>query len=197
MNRTQRITLSLIAASSLSASTALADAELEPGLTFTAVSGHSGSGSTDVGAASEVNAVSFLSAGERFDKPCELNVYKAEINDAGTSIFDDWDTCTTTSANKTVGWLNTDDIFVYGIAVCTNSSHDRLKGIQLFGGEVENDGTFTPLGYSDYFSRTNCTDWHTAVFCPAGQVATKVRVHHNGGDEALGLSLGCRVVIPM
>lgn len=174
-------------------SAALADATLVPGLTFTAVSGVSGNITTDVGAASDVHAVSFLSAGERFDNPCDLNVYKSNLNVAGDSLFDNWNGCTTTSPNKTVGWLNNEDIQVYGISVCTHASNDRLKGIKLWGGSANDNGTFSRLGLTRWFERTNCNTWHTAVFCPVGQVATKIRIHRTG-DTMTGLSLGCRVV---
>jgi hypothetical protein len=182
---------SLVAAMALGASAASADATLVPGLTFTGLSGATGSSTTEIGAASDVNAVSFISWGERFDSPCWLRAYKAEINGANTSLVDDFNHCVTTGPNKTVGWLNNSGIFVHGVAVCTNASSNRLKGIQLFGGVFAADGSFIPLLLPMITEHTNCNTWHAAVLCPAGQVATKVRVHHTG-DEIRGLSLGCR-----
>ena len=178
------------------AAAAHADATLVPGLTFTARSGAAGTSTTDIGATSDSDALSMLSAGEAWDVPCELRTIKSDINGAGTSITDDFDRCTTTSPNKTVGWLNNEGIHVYGIQVCTHSANDRLKGIKLIGGEVQSDGTFDRAGHSKSFERTNCNTWGTTVFCPVGQVATKVRVHHTG-DTINGLSLGCRVVAPL
>lgn len=184
------LTSALLASAS---SAALADATLVPGLTYTAISGVAGSTTTDVGAASDVHAVSHLSAGERFDNPCELRVSKTNLNIDGDSIVDDWNGCTTTSPNKTVGWLNNEDIQVYGISVCTHASNDRLKGIKLWGGSANDNGTFSRLGLTRWFERTNCNTWHPAVFCPVGQVATKVRIHRTG-DTMTGLSLACREV---
>jgi hypothetical protein len=177
----------------VSSTSALADATLVPGLTFTARSGPAGTSTTDIGAASDEHAVSFLSAGESWDVPCWLRAYKSDINVGGDSIVADFDRCTTTSPNKTVGWLNNEGVHVYGIQVCTHASNDRLKGIRLVGGAVQSDGTFDRLGLSEEFERTNCNDWHSTVYCPVGQVATKVRVHHTG-DTINGLSLGCREV---
>ena len=194
MYRTSIVTLALFLFLSTSASTVFADAELAPGLTFTARSGHAGTGTTTIGAGSDVHAINLLTVGESFNVPCYLSVYKSDINVGGDSIFANWGTCTYTS-HEEVGWLNNSGIHVHGIAVCTNSSHDRVKGIQLFGGQVLSDGTFWAMDLPISFSRPNCAVWHTAVFCPAGQVATKVRIDHDGGDTMTGLSLGCRVVI--
>jgi hypothetical protein len=186
----------LLVSLALSPSIAAADATLVPGLTFTARSGASGTSTTDIGASSDVNALDSISWGERFDSPCWMRASKAEINGANTSIVDDFDRCTTTGPNKTVGWLNNSSIFAYGISVCTHASSDRLKGIQLLGGIILSDGTLLALGLPMITERTNCNTWHAAAFCPAGQVATKLRVHHTG-DEIRGLSLGCREVTEM
>ncbi len=188
------VSTSCVLAALASASLASADAALAPGLTFTARSGVAGTSTTEIGAASDVNAVSSISVAERFDDPCWLRAGKAEINNAGTSLSDDFDQCTTTGPSQNAGWLNNSGIYAYGISVCTNSGSDRLKGIILFGGVISSSGVLTQLGLPAIFERTNCNTWHNAVFCPAGQVATKVRVHHTGGSIR-GLSLGCRTVI--
>ena len=136
-----------------------------------------------------------MSAGERFNRPCELGVYKANIDGSVDSIWAEWDDCVTTSPNKTVGFNTGSGIYVRGIAACTNNNaNQRVKGIQVFGATISAGGVVTPVG-DDWFSRPNCATWHAPVFCPAGQIATKVRVHHTG-DEMNGLSLACRDVAP-
>lgn len=176
------------------ASLASADAALAPGLTFTARSGVAGSSTTEIGAASDVNAVSAIAVAERWDNPCWLRTTKAEINNNNTSLSADFDQCTTTGPSQSAGWLNNAGIYAYGLAVCTHAGSDRLKGVMLFGGTISSSGVLNPLGILSDFERTNCNTWHNAVFCPAGQVATKVRVHHTGSTIS-GLSLGCRTVI--
>ncbi|MCA9620352.1 MAG: hypothetical protein KC731_15125 [Myxococcales bacterium] len=190
-----QITAAIVLAAALGTSAAYA-ATLVPGLTYTGISGFSGTTTTAIGAASDEHAVSFLSAGERFNHPCELGVYKANIDGSNDSIYDEWDSCTTTSPNETIGWTTGSGIYVRGIAACTNNSaNHRVKGIQIFGASIAANGTVTPLGVDDWFSRANCATWHAPVFCPAGQIATKVRVHRTG-DEINGLSLACRDVAP-
>ncbi len=189
-----KTTAAIIITTLLGATAAYAAAELVPGLTYTATSGFEGTSITAIGAASSEHAVSFLSAGERNNRPCELGVYKADINGADDSIFAEWDTCNTTSPNKHIGWSTGDGIFVRGIRACTNnSSNHRLKGIQIFGATISSTGVVTPVGDMDWYTRPNCQTWHPAVYCPAGQIATKVRVHRTG-DEINGLSLACRDV---
>lgn len=182
----------LLAALLLTPSLAAADEQLVPGLTYTATSGLPGNTTTVIGAASDVNALSFISWGERFDSPCWMRASKAEINGANTSISADYNRCTTTGPNKTVGWLNNAGVFVHGVAVCINANSNRLKGIELLGGVFFN-GSFLGLGLPLITEHTNCNTWYAPVYCPAGQVAAKLRIHHVG-DEIRGLSLGCRAV---
>ena len=54
--------------------------ELRSGTTDTAISGYAGTKTARKGLASDTHVVSHLSAGERWDAPCELDVYKADIN---------------------------------------------------------------------------------------------------------------------
>jgi hypothetical protein len=169
-------------------------ATLVPGLTYTARSGFAGTTITAVGAASGDRAVSLLSSGERSNRPCQLRVYKSDIDGSANSDSAEWDDCTVTST-KTVGFNTGTGIYVRGIAACTNNNaNHRVKGIQVFGATISAGGVVTAVG-DDWFSRPNCATWHAPVFCPAGQIATKVRVHRTG-DEMNGLSLACRDVAP-
>tara|TARA_Y100001954_G_C15816125_1_gene607577 strand:+ start:3456 stop:3815 length:360 start_codon:yes stop_codon:yes gene_type:complete len=110
------------------------------------------------------------------------------------SLVVTWDKCTTTSANKTVGWMNNSNIKVRGIQVCTNNrSNKRLKGIRLYGLAIHNDGSYTIKNSYKEFKRANCRKWHRAVFCPREQVATKVIIKSTS-NEINGLGLACRKV---
>ena len=172
----------------------LADVDLRSGTTDTAISGYLGKKVARKGVASDYHAVNHLSAGERWDAPCELTVYKSDMNYNEDSLVASWDKCTTTSANKTVGWLNNSKIKVRGIQVCSNNkSNHRLKGIRLYGMAIHNNGSYTiQTGYEE-FKRANCKRWHTPVYCPTGQVATKVIIHSTN-NEINGLGLACRKV---
>ena len=168
--------------------------ELKSGTTDTSVSGYLGKKTSKKGLSSDTHAVNLLSAGERWDAPCELKVYKSDMNYKEDSLVASWDKCTTTSPNKTVGWLNNSNIKVRGIQVCTNNkSNKRLKGIRLYGMAIHNDGSYTIKSGHKEFKRTNCRTWHRAVYCPRGQVATKVIIHSTK-KEMNGLGLACRKV---
>jgi hypothetical protein len=182
----------LVAVVAGSAAVALADATLVPGLTFTNTSGLGGSNTTDLGAAGDTIALNGLSWGESWNDPCWMRADKTDINLLAGNNPDTYDHCNYTSWDP-LGWENNEDVFVYGVQVCMNSSADRLKGIRLYGGEIHSDGTITQSGHTKALWHPNCASWSTSVYCDPGQVATKLRVHHNG-DTIVGLSLGCRDV---
>jgi hypothetical protein len=182
-----------ILATAVLGTTAAYAASLVPGLTYTARSGFAGTTITSIGAPSGEHAVNFVTSGERANRPCDLIVSKSNIDGSIDTINAEWDACVNTSI-RGAGFASGTGIYVRGIAACTNNNaNHRVKGIQVFGASIAANGTVTPLGVDDWFSRPNCATWHTPVFCPAGQIATKVRVHRTG-DEINGLSLGCRDV---
>jgi hypothetical protein len=187
----------LFAALALSASTADADARLLPGNTLSGRSGSPTASITELGAPSNIYALFHISWDEDGDSPCAMRATKSEINGSGDIYSNDFTGCTYwPSESKSVGWPYDSGIFVTGLAVCTNAGSDRLKGIQLFGGVVLSNGVLVPGAPPMITQNPNCNTWHPPVFCPAGHVATKLRVHHTG-DEIRALSLACREVAPM
>lgn len=168
--------------------------ELKSGTTATAISGYLGDKVARKGVPSDYHAIHHLSAGERWDKPCELTVYKGDMNHEEDYLVTSWDKCTTTSPNKTVGWTSNSNIKVRGIQVCSNNkTNHRLKGIRLYGKAIHNDGSYTIQTGYEQFKRANCKRWHTPVYCPKGQVATKVIIHSTD-NEINGLGLVCRKI---
>lgn len=176
------------------ASVVLADSQLVPGLNNTARSGFSGTKITPVGAASDHTAVTLINSKERNNVPCYLHITKHDINGSSTPGYTTWDECNGTSVEyKGIGFTLGTGLYVYGIQACTNNKNNqRVKGIRVFGGPIQ-DGVIQQIGLFDEFTRPNCSNWHSAVYCEPGEVATKVRIHHTG-DEINGLSLACRVV---
>jgi hypothetical protein len=100
------------------------------------------------------------------------------------------------------------DKFLYKLNACTTdkrkSSDGKLKGIRIW---------VRTLTYKDYKEgrapelideptpqeayHTNCAKWHTPVACDPGEVAARLRVHHNDvghRDWVTGLSLICKKV---
>lgn len=93
--------------------------------------------------------------------------------------------------------------FVRGIAVCPSSGaltdNDRVKGVRLYWGTVPPGATSTrqiSTRGQDVaeFRRPNCNNnngWLPAQMCPTGQVATGLKVLHQGNHGAVGFQLLC------
>lgn len=94
--------------------------------------------------------------------------------------------------------LNGKDSAIGRVRVCNRSSNSRLKGIQIWGEQINTDGTTTYRDEADAEEFTNCNgNWSGSVLCPVGMLATGLVVHANdrGGDgkaEIVGLRLICR-----
>ncbi|RLB49347.1 MAG: hypothetical protein DRJ42_21255 [Deltaproteobacteria bacterium] len=85
------------------------------------------------------------------------------------------------------------DHYVRGINVCTDrgDSGDRsVQGIRLFLGRHTGRDNFEPVGNPETARRDGCRTWHTRQNCPAGSVATGLRVHSTNG-RVRGLALRC------
>ena len=86
------------------------------------------------------------------------------------------------------------------IRVCNRNSNDRLKGIQIWGDQINADGTTTYREETDSEEFPNCNGhWSSSVLCPGDTLATGLVVHANdlGGDdraEIVGLRLICRSI---
>ena len=86
------------------------------------------------------------------------------------------------------------------IMVCNRDSNDRLKGIQIWGDQINADGTTTYREETDSEEFPNCNgNWSSSVLCPSGTLATGLVVHANdrGGNnkaEIVGLRLICRSI---
>ena len=116
--------------------------------------------------------------------------------------------------------LNEQRVFVSGVRVCMNKKGTRVKGMQLRGKKITDDGKvaeltpdlivkaakYSPIIYSisdptqPEDTRTNCNEdeWQKWVECPrSNQIATGAVVHFEAGDNPrslTGIALQCRHV---
>lgn len=140
------------------------------------------------------------------DKPCDMVVDAKELvsglvyGDSKTAAVapnGDFGICGGKPGNEKRVRLSAAAHYVRGVQVCTtdkkNSDDNRLKGIRLYIAEVKADGSVTALNNYEQDRHTNCAVWRTTVSCPAGHIASGVRVHHRGGYFT-GLGLKCRKV---
>ena len=99
------------------------------------------------------------------------------------------------SLTKTVSFDGNARYFVRGIAACTNTrSNHRVKGVWIYAAKVwATQEQVDALSASDQEDRPNCDQWHSAVYCPTGQIASAIVAHHSD-REITGLALRCRRV---
>jgi subtilisin family serine protease len=170
------------------------------------VSGFAGERTRDLGEISALGAIERLRLGERGDKPCHVQVEKADVV-AHTIVkpHAELNLCGDKGpTNRSLEYVPTmtpgHDTFVRGVSVCNSRTGNstRLKGVKLFLTRIEDDGSFSMISNPITMDRTNCDDnWKTPAMCPSGSVAAKLVVHirEDGNDEVVtGLALKCRAV---
>jgi len=79
---------------------------------------------------------------------------------------------------------------IHAVRVCQRRSNDRIKGIEIFGSEIEVNGPRRDPALAVSEERPNCNEWNTKVSCPEGEVAVELRVEFRG-ESAVGMSLRC------
>jgi hypothetical protein len=171
-------------------------------VTTTAISGFNASDLTWLAVGEGDFGISGLSWDEDGDKPCRIWVQPRALDYAVPGAGAQMDICGSTGLSvmggsliKTVSFDGNPRHFVRGIAACTNSqSNHRLKGVRIYAAKVwatqeQVDG----LSVSDQEDRPNCSQWHTAAYCPTGHIASAIVVHHSD-QEITGLALRCRPV---
>jgi len=148
------------------------------------------------------HAVYGISSQERRDNPCTFWIGTESINDSNRTTGDIKNLCGGTPKSSTIKAQYRDDmyfghrVFVTGIRVCTNNKETRVKGFQLRGKQIQDDGRLANLIYpppsgptryylvggaswnfnsreeyvndSDFPAdfRNNCKKWHKWAECP-------------------------------
>jgi hypothetical protein len=170
----------------------------------------------------ETQAMYAISSAERRDNPCTLWIGTESVNDPARSTGRFENRCGDTPGSRTMKAAFRDDmdfgprVFVTGIRVCTNNKETRVKGFQLRGKAIGEDGRLSALAYppgpvtfrlaggswdlserdehvndsknpADY--RNNCKEWHAWAECPEpNQVATGLIGHFEAGKEPRSLT---------
>lgn len=138
------------------------------------------------------------------DRPCAVVVF---TNRTESTRWNHWRNCVggfnpvETSDRLTVGFSNRETA-IKSLSVCTASnSHGRIKGLQVYGEEINEDGTTSNVPSASTRERPNCATWHRTLICPDRSLATGLVVHYNannrGPDEATGLQLVCRNIVTL
>ena len=94
-----------------------------------------------------------ISSAERSDNPCWLWIGSESINDSTVQTGDIKDLCGNKATSSTMKAEYRDNmdfgkrVFVTGLNVCTNNKETRVKGFQLRGKQVLDDGRLQDLQY--------------------------------------------------
>lgn len=117
----------------------------------TRVSGFQGSDTT-LKETKSGHAMYGISSWERKDQPCYVKLWTEDVNDAADDKGGEIkDRCGGSPTSKEMraqfsdAGLNEQRIFVSGIRVCMNEKGTRVKGFQLRGKKISDDGKVIPL----------------------------------------------------
>jgi len=138
---------------------------------------------------------------EQSDKPYRLtmsfystlDVTHNERKEVATNEADPIGTFDTGSVDLGTG------VYATAIQVCTNKKakedRERIKGVRLWGGTINKDGSIAQNATPKGFAHPNCAEWHAKVSCDAKSVITNVRAYY--GDKGFsGLQVACSVPAP-
>jgi len=140
------------------------------------------------------------------DKPCSITLQTKSLNPVVSSDTNGvqqaspdktHEFCKGKPGNSKSVVFTNKKYFIRGVAVCTSdkksSANDRLKGIEIYAAEIKSDGTVVALKNTEKNQHTLCKSWHTPIYCPAGEIASTLKVNYKD-DYYSGLGLGCRKV---
>jgi hypothetical protein len=119
--------------------------DLQRAPSTTKVSGYKGQPFT-LASTREDHALTGLESSERRDNPCDLTIFTESINDssnvdeASKRLCGASPTSYPINAAYTNTGINEKRLFVSGLRVCTNNKETRVKGFQLRGKKISDDG---------------------------------------------------------
>ena len=204
-----------------------ANVRLQSTIETTSVSGFKGT--TQVLKTDGANqALYAISSSERRDVPCNIEVSTEDLNqrDARSTAKRSWCGKPATSRPLLAGYsdngLNETRVFISGLRVCMNRADKRIKGFQLAGKHIDDNGRVSPIEFKPYSyvrggggsrippvistpenpatARPNCDagNWKRWATCSRpDQVATGLVVHVGAGNlprAITGIALRCQIV---
>ncbi|MDN5936596.1 MAG: hypothetical protein L0H75_10580 [Nitrosospira sp.] len=188
-------------------------------VSLTEISGSAGSRFT-LGLPEGTHGVYGLWSAERNEKPCYVAAMRENVNNFQDDSVATQKLC---GADATGGEMKVEfgDVefaqrtFVHGLRVCTNKDNGQVKGFQIRGRVIDDNGQVSdlparypdPSGSSGASSLADlnapvalhrkCDNWQKWVECPQGAIATAITAHF--GPESnprylTGIALQCRTV---
>lgn len=165
-------------------------------------------------------AIVGLTSEERKDHPCFVSVKTENLNDSSRKLDLQKALCDGKDRSKKIEASYPDSSygkrsFVTGARVCMNNDNTRVKGLQIRGVTITDDGRLSDLeqkveGQSSgglqrispqepQDDRPNCNNnWKRWSLCPASNhIVTAVELHFEAGKEPrslTGIGLKCRAI---
>ncbi len=183
--------------------------KLRDDATWTSVSGYSAAYKT-LGASGGFRGTYKIRWWEDGDKPCKLELSTRHLNTFDTNlpymVLDGIGVqlgkkpCSSPGNVKSVQ-LTGNSNWIYKLQVCTtdkaSTSKNKLKGLRIWARTVNDRDplSLSTQGSTEETVHTNCNKWHSAVACPSGKVASRLRVHYDASEEFIrGIALECRTL---
>jgi hypothetical protein len=181
---------------------------LSGAVTWTRVSGDTGKYTKVVGGENEYQAAYSIRWWESSDDPCKFEVYTRHLNNPDNFKSPDRSFCKGSPGDEKWAERRGKNEYITAIQVCLtdkkDSTRNKVKGVRLWGRTLDvKAAKLGPQNGPDESRHTNCKTWSKKASCPAGQVATKVKVYfekytqgpweHDYGF-AKGIALGCREI---
>ena len=174
---------------------------------WTAASGDTAEAPKILGHSNDFQAFYGLEWWEDGDDPCKFAASTRHLNQQDNAKVDTADFCSGSAGNKKTILRRAPNEYVSSIQVCTtdkkDSARDKIKGVRLWGRTVDTkSGALGPENGPEEVRHTNCKTWKAKVSCPAGTVASKIKVYAehwsgtSGAGYGRGIALGCRRVLP-
>lgn len=184
---------------------------LEGKTTWTAVSGDTGNREVILGRTAPFHSSYAIAWWEDGDDPCQFELVTRHLNRGGEDAPDaEWCENGSPGNLKGVARFGTNE-YITALQVCrtdkNDPSEDKIKGLRVWGRVVtKRTAALGAENGPDEDDHTHCKVWENKVSCPAGQVASRIKVYYqnywnNYSDSytsygfATGISLGCRKVV--
>jgi len=167
------------------------------GASWTEPSGSPGSSAAELAVTSEFFGIQALKVWDFDGRACSVQIEQSSFNAPSLRPLDAARFC---EPRQTQSWKRADigsAQFVTGISVCTANKDPigRVHGVELWGASVDASGKLKAAPQPVKLELPHCEKWLPKRACPAGHVATAVRVQLADGDEgAVGIALRCQAL---
>jgi hypothetical protein len=190
---TMLLSLSLVATSGIAAAAGFqwrADAP-----SWTEPAGQPGAASVESLVSADYYAIQGLKLWDFDGRACAIQLEQGSLNAPSSRPLDAVRLC---EPKKTQAWQRADvgnGQFVTGLSVCTAAGKQELHGVELWASSLDNAGKLKPAAKSVKLELARCEKWSAKRACPAGSVATGVRMSTVDSESgAVGIALRCQGV---